>query len=179
MYRVLLITIITIIILRLVMFSSSNVEIYKEEKPIFELKEFFNGNIKAWGIIQDWKGKVSTSFKVDMVGNWEGDIGKLEEKFVYEDGREDNRTWIIEKKGDNSYIGGAHDIIGKANGNQAGNAINWKYKMDIEVSGKKYRVNFDDWMWLLEDNIVVNRSYIKKFGITVAELTLFMQKEKG
>ena len=48
--------------------------------------------------------------------------------------------------------------------------------MDIEVSGKTYKIHFDDWMWLMNDGILINRSYLKKFGFTVAELTLFMQK---
>jgi hypothetical protein len=48
--------------------------------------------------------------------------------------------------------------------------------MQLPVKDKTYHFKFDDWMWQLNDGIVINRSYIKKFGITVAELTLFMQK---
>jgi hypothetical protein len=55
--------------------------------------------------------------------------------------------------------------------------MNWKYSMDITVDNSTYKVKFDDWMWQMNDGIVINRSYIKKFGITVAELTLFMQKK--
>jgi hypothetical protein len=49
--------------------------------------------------------------------------------------------------------------------------------MDLDVDGSTYRIRFDDWMWAMNDGVVVNRSYLKKFGFTVAELTLFMQKQ--
>ena len=74
-------------------------------------------------------------------------------------------------------MGSAHDIIGNASGESSGSAMNWKYSMDITVDNSTYRVKFDDWMWQMNDGIVINRSYIKKFGITVAELTLFMKKK--
>jgi hypothetical protein len=49
--------------------------------------------------------------------------------------------------------------------------------MDLEVGDKTYRIKLDDWMWQMNDGVLINRSYLKKFGITVAELTLFMQKQ--
>ena len=48
--------------------------------------------------------------------------------------------------------------------------------MDVPVSDTTYRLKFDDWMWALPGDVVINRSYLKKFGFKVAELTLFMQK---
>ena len=152
------------------------IEDYTTERPQVDVKTYFNGPIKAWGLVQHRSGKVVTRFDVNMVGKWDGDTGVLEESFDYYDGRVQKRTWNISKTGTDSYSGTAGDIIGTAIGNQSGSAVRWSYDMDLEVSGKIYRVHFDDWMWLMNDGILINRSYIKKFGITVAELTLFMQK---
>jgi hypothetical protein len=30
----------------------------------------------------------------------------------------------------------------------------------------------------MNDGVLINRSYLKKFGITVTKLTIFMQKQK-
>ena len=30
----------------------------------------------------------------------------------------------------------------------------------------------------MNDGVLINRSYLKKFGLTVAELTIFMQKQQ-
>jgi len=55
--------------------------------------------------------------------------------------------------------------------------MRWAYRMDLPVGDKTYRITFDDFMFLMNDGVLINRSYLKKFGFTVAELTLFMQKQ--
>ncbi len=158
--------------------TSNNMDYYKGTTPKASLEEFFNGPIKGWGVVQDWKGRVVTRFDVDMIGTWDDNTGTLVEKFTYYDGKTQERTWTITKKPDGTYEGRAHDILDHADGKIEGTAINWKYRMDLPVGGKTYRLTFDDWMWQMNDGVILNRSYLKKFGITVAELTLFMQKQK-
>lgn len=152
---------------------------YNNLKPNLVIEDFFNGKIKAWGIIQDRSGDVLSKFDVDMVGSWEGDKGKLVEDFRYYDtGKTQHRVWEITKLSNGRYTGTAADIIGIAEGTAHGNAINWHYEMDVPVKNTSYRMKFDDWMWAMHDGVVVNRSYLKKFGITFAEITIFMEKQK-
>ncbi|MFP4312865.1 MAG: DUF3833 domain-containing protein [Alphaproteobacteria bacterium] len=157
--------------------SGPSLEHYEGAEPKFDLQTYFTGPIKAWGIVQDRKGNITRRFDVDLVGSWEGDTGTLEEEFRYYDGKTDHRTWTITKISDERYEGTAGDILGKASGQVEGNAMRWAYQMDLDVGDKTYRITFDDWMFLMNDGILINRSYLKKFGITVAELTLFMQKQ--
>lgn len=156
--------------------SAHNLERYKDAEPKMDLQEYFTGPIKAWGIIQDRKGQVTRRFDVDMVGTWEDGVGTLEEDFKYYDGEIQKRIWTIKKLPNGKYSGTAGDILDQANGELQGNAVRWAYRMDLPVGGKTYRLTFDDWMFLMNDGVLINRSYIKKFGITFAELTLFMQK---
>ncbi|MFC0180059.1 DUF3833 domain-containing protein [Thorsellia kenyensis] len=150
---------------------------YTELSPELKLESYFNGPIKAWGFIQDRSGNVITRFDVVMEGSWDGNKGRLDEVFTYYDnGKVQNRTWEITKIDEFTYEGKAGDILGTAKGSAHGNAINWVYEMDVPVDDTTYRLKFDDWMWAMNDGVVINRSYMKKFGITVAELTVFMQK---
>lgn len=168
-----------IIIGALIMLNScgNKLDVYKDTEPKADIKEYFSGNIKAWGLVQKRSGEVTTRFDVDMVGKWDGNKGTLTEDFRYYDGKTQQRIWTLTKNENGTYTGKAGDIIGEANGKSEGSAVNWSYTMDIPVDGKTYRVKLDDWMWLMNDGILINRSYIKKFGIVVAELTLFMQKQ--
>lgn len=153
-------------------------ENYVDMKPEFKLEEYFNGPIKAWGIIQDRTGNVVSRFDAEMVGRWEGNKGVLDEVFTYYDsGKKQNRVWEITKIDDMRYEGKAGDIIGTATGEAYGNAIYWTYEMDVPVDDTSYRLKFDDWIWAMKDDVIINRSYLKKFGITVAEITIFMQKQ--
>lgn len=150
---------------------------YDNYGPKLKFEEFFNGKVKAWGIIQDWRGKVTTRFKIDMIGTWEGNEGKLDEEFIFNDGKKMNRTWFVKKVAEDSYKGKASDVIGVADGKSSGFSINYNYYMDITVEdGSTYRLFMDDWMWLIDNKTLMNRTKMKKWGITVSELTIFMQK---
>jgi hypothetical protein len=157
--------------------KSANLEFYANSTPKVDIKDFFSGKLKATGIVQDYSGKVVDSFVVDMVGTWKGDEGVLDEKFVYNDGRKQTRIWKLKKINNQEYEGTAGDILGVAKGKISGNAINWHYSMDLPVDNKTYKVKFDDWMWKVDNKTIINRSYIKKLGITVAEVILVIQKQ--
>ena len=165
------------IIMALTSCSSSKIATYQGETPVMRMEEYFNGPIKAWGVVQDRSGKVTRRFDIDMVGEWRGDEGTLTEHFDYYDGKQQKRVWTIKRLADNRYEGRADDIIGKATGGVAGNAAQWSYVMDLPVGDTTYKITFDDWMFLMNDGVLINRSYLKKFGFKVAELTIFMQKQ--
>ena len=159
--------------------AAPKVEQYEEMQPTMRIEEYFNGPIKAWGLVENWRGKIVSRFEVDMVGTWDGNVGTLEEEFVYYDeDKKDHRTWTIRKLADNRYQGAAGDIIGIAEGKVSGSAATWKYVMELPVNDTVYELHFDDRMWLMNDGVLINRTYMKKFGITVAELTIFMQKQE-
>ncbi|MDP6879838.1 MAG: DUF3833 family protein, partial [Alteromonas macleodii] len=102
----------------------------------------------------------------------------LDESFNYGVGDgPTSRTWTIVKQSDNSYVGRASDIDGPAKGTSFGNAFNFHYEMDLPVDDTTYSVTFDDWFWAFDDSTMMNRSYIRKFGIVMAEVTIFMQKQ--
>ena len=113
-----------------------------------------------------------------MHGEWNGDTGVLREQFTFYDGEKQERVWNIKKMPDGTYQGTAGDILGTAKGKASGSAVQWKYEMDLPVGNTTYRITFDDWMFQMNGDVLVNRSYLKKFGFTVAELTIFMQKQK-
>jgi hypothetical protein len=157
--------------------SGPKLTAYKDSEPKFDLQDYFTGPIKAWGLVQDRKGQVTRRFDVTMNGTWQGNVGTLVEKFEYYDGEVDTRIWTITRIAQNQYEGTAGDIIGKATGEVAGSAMRWAYVMDLPVGDTTYKITFDDWMFQMNDGVLINRSYLKKFGITMAELTLFMQKQ--
>jgi hypothetical protein len=151
---------------------------YREQTPDFDLFAFFEGDIRAWGLVQNRSGEVVQRFEVDIVGTVDGDRLTLDETFRYglgEGVRE--RVWTISHDGGGTYTGGAGDILGEASGRAYGNAFQWAYEMDLPVGDKSYRVKFEDWIFALDDRRIMNRSYIQKFGLDVAEVTIFMERQ--
>lgn len=156
--------------------SAVNPKIYANNNPKFDIRSYFNGNLEAQGIIQDRGGKVIKSFKVKMKGSWQGNKGKLEEYFVFSDGKNESRIWDLEMQNDHDFTGKAHDVVGIAKGKQYGNAINMNYVLTIPVDDKKYDVKIKDWLYLTDEATAINVSKMTKFGFEVATLTICFKK---
>jgi len=154
-----------------------DVEHYKDEKPRFVLEHYFDGHIEAWGMFQKRNGEVVKRFTVDIDAQWQGNKGVLDEHFIYSDGTTQQRIWTITKHAAGHYSGTADDVIGEAQGRSSGNALQWLYTLRLPVDDKVYEVQFDDWMYLMDGSVLMNRSAMKKFGFTVGEVTLFFRKK--
>ena len=149
---------------------------FSKNKPQFKLEEYFNGKTEAWGMFHDRFGNLKRSFRVDIVGTLDSDILTLDEKFLYDDGEEDSRIWTIRILGDNKYSGEASDVVGKAMGISSGNALNWKYKLNLKVKDSTIMVDFDDWMFLQDKGVLINRAEVKKWGLNIGVVTITFLK---
>lgn len=160
---------------------------YLDLNPALDLQRFFNGHIEGCGMIQDRFGRVTARFLATMDCRWQGDFGTFDEVFTYiGDGAKQRRTWQVHKIGPTYFEAESDDILGLAQGHAFGNALQWRYRMDVpltspqaEAEGKKprsIRLSFDDWMWALDEDQAFNRSIMTKFGIKVAELSCAMRR---
>ena len=149
---------------------------YAAEKPVLDLKTYFNGPMVAHGIFTDRSGKVVRRFTVQMTGTWNGAQGVLDERFTYSDGKTERRVWKLTDEGNGRWSGRADDVVGVAEGRSAGNALNWRYTLSLPVDGKVYEVQFDDWMYLMDDKVMLNKAVMSKFGIYLGEVTLSFYK---
>ena len=159
--------------------SAMKVEDYKGTQPQLDLFAYFAGNTKAYGQFQDRSGKVLRRFEVDIVGsiNESQDTLTLEEDFIYDDGEKQRRVWVIKKLPDGSYSGTAGDVVGAANGRIEGFALNWSYTLDLPYKDSSIHVKFDDWMFLHNEDVMLNRAEVTKWGFRVGEVTLFFSKK--
>lgn len=160
--------------------AGPKIEDYAGEKPNLDLRQYFNGTLDAYGIFTDRSGKVVKRFTVLMKCKWEGqegqETGTLEEDFVYSDGTKDRRVWTLKRMANGHYSGTASDVVGQAQGQEKGNAFTWAYTLNLPVDGKTVEVQFDDWMYLINDKVMLNKAKMKKFGFTLGEVTLAFTK---
>ncbi len=167
-----------IITLMLIMSCSSHsLDSYKNEGPTLNLETFFNGRIKALGIVQNRAGEVVKRFTVKINARWNGDVAILDEDFVYSDGTTSKRIWTLSKNGNKEYLGTAADVVGNAEGRVSGNAFYFEYVLNVPVDEQTYEVRFSDWMYLLDKKTLLARTYMTKFGIDLGEVTIVMINE--
>ena len=157
--------------------SSTTTEDYAAKTPKLDIRQYLNGPLEAHGILFDMSGKADLEFVVTMKGTWNGNTGTLDEDFVFSDGRKDKRVWTVHFKDDHRFTATAHDVIGEAVGTQHGNAVNMKYTLRVKrANGDMIDLAMDDWMYLLDDKTLINRTKMKKFGLTVGELVITFRK---
>lgn len=157
--------------------SSMKPEDFANTEPKLILEEYFQGKSRAYGFVENFAGKVTRQFVVDIDGRWDGTTLTLVEDFVWNDGEKEQRIWTLTKTGPDTWEGRTPDAIGVATGKLAGNAFNMKYDFNLKTGEGRTKVSFDDWMFLQPDGVLLNRAQIKKFGITVAEVTISFKRE--
>ncbi|MFX0546791.1 DUF3833 domain-containing protein [Roseovarius sp. S1116L3] len=142
------------------------------------LEEFFAGDLVAHGQFQDILGNVSRRFTVEVEGRWDGETLRLVEDFVYEDQSTEQRIWTLRKTGEDTWQGTAPGVIGTARGRERADMFNWHYTIDLPTGdGETTRVTFDDWMWLLTEDRLLNRAYMERYGIPVGEVTIMFERK--
>ena len=160
--------------------ASPQVSDYAAEKPVLDLRQYFKGTVDAYGVFTDRSGRVVKRFTVFMTCSWQGppgqETGVLDEVFTYSDGTTDRRIWTLKRSPDGRYTGTAADVLGEAFGEEKGNAFRWGYTLKLPVDGKIVEVQFDDWMYLMSDKVMLNKAVMSKFGIRLGEVTLTFVK---
>ncbi len=145
--------------------------------PDLVLEEYFDGDLVAFGQFQDRFGAVRRRFEVTIDGDWDGETLTLVEDFVYEDDTTERRVWTLTKTGPDTWSGTAPGVIGAATGEVRGDVFNWRYTIDLPIGeGETLRAHFDDWMWRLDGDRVLNRAYMSRFGVRLGEVVIFFEK---
>jgi hypothetical protein len=158
-----------------------HVEDFARGRPELVLEQFFAGSTRGWGIVQDRFGRLQRQFHVEAQGEWNSAERtlRLTEVWSFDDGQVDRLEWRIRKLSPGQYRGSEPTLVGEAVGEQAGNAFRWRYTRRVPMSdGSDSRLNFDDWFWLQQGDVLISRAAIGRFGIEFASISLFYQKPR-
>lgn len=158
--------------------ASVKIEDFSNNKPEFIPQEYFNGKLRAYGIVKDRSGNITRSFKGTMVGSWdENGIGTLDEYFIYDDGEEMKRVWILKPTEGKKFIATANDIVGESPMTASGNTVMIDYVMRVPYKDSTIDLSVQDWLHLQDDGVIINHSKMKKFGFVVGELVITIIKD--
>lgn len=147
-------------------------------EPAMALEDILTGRTYAHAVFERG-GVLDRGFKVEAIGRWDGEALTLEEYFLYDDGRTDQRTWTFRRTGPSSYVGTAPDVIGAANVEVFGDAAYFDYVVDLEMAdGSTVQVQFQDRLYRVSDETIINRATVKKFGLVVGQVTVVFMKDR-
>lgn len=148
--------------------------------PLFDIRERFNGPILCEGVIYGPTGKVSSRFVADFEASWDGNVGTMTETFHYDSGSTQERVWTLTLGNDGRIKAEAPDLVGTGSGQQKGSAVVLNYRIRLTEDAGGHALDVTDWMYLMANGSIMNRSQFRKFGIKVAELVATMRpKDKA
>lgn len=148
---------------------------YADTQPAIDIRRHLAGPILCEGVIYGPTGRVSSRFVADMEGRWDGARGTLAEQFRYAGGNEQHREWRLTLGQDGSIRAEADDIIGIGTGWQKGATVLLRYRIRLPENAGGWTLDVTDWMYLMENGTIINRSQFRKFGLKVAELVATMR----
>lgn len=156
--------------------STPDVSLYAKNEPKFELQTFFSGPLTAHGILKNRSGEVTRYFNATLEGSWDNGVGTLVEVFVFDDGEVQERTWIMTPDDQGNYSATANDVVGSGDIKISGNALFMNYVLQVPYDGDLLEVNVDDRMYMVKEDVVINESIMKKFGVEVGYLSIVIEK---
>jgi len=142
----------------------------------FDVAQYFAGRLKAWGVVEPRFGGAVRQFTVELEGRRDGEDIVLDEYFLFSDGERQERHWRVRRQADGSWRGEASDVPGGAIGREDGASFSWNYDLLLNVYGSSWRIAFRDWMFRIDDEVVLNRAFLSKWGIPVGEVTIAFRK---
>jgi hypothetical protein len=177
-YITILILLISFIKINLFSFKNQKISQFKSDSKIFDIRKVLEGNMVAEGMVYGISGRLSSTFTAQFLGNWVNNEGSFIENFQFSTGKNQIRKWNLIIDSNGKIIGTADDIIGKAVGQQYGSAVMLSYKLKLSEDLGGHVIKVIDWMHLLENDTIFNRSEFRKFGFKVGELVATFRKEK-
>ncbi len=164
-----------LILPRITGFRSQRLSHYTGKGPTFDPRTHLSGPILCEGIIYDPFGRVSSRFTADMHGTWDGNRATLTEAFTYDTGTTQNRAWQLILANDGTIRAEAEDLDGPGIGQTQGPACQMRYRIRLPADAGGHVLDVIDWMYLMPNGTIMNRSQFRKFGIKVAELIATMR----
>lgn len=159
-------------------FQAQQPEDYADQGPHFDLREHLKGPILCEGVIYGPTGRVSSRFVADMDVQWDGNTGTMTEEFRYDNGSAQSRYWKLTLGNDGSIKAEAPDVVGQGHGQQMGPGVQLKYRIKLPEASGGHVLDTTDWMYLVENGAIINRSQFRKFGFKVAELVATMRRKE-
>jgi hypothetical protein len=159
--------------------SSIDPQVYVSERPPLDMRRYFDGTIEGHGMFINRSGVVERRFVVRIKAGWQGETGTLDEDFVWSDGKTEKRVWTLRPVAGQAgrWTGSAADVVGQAQGIIAGNALNWTYTFALKTEGgSTYNIDFDDWMYLIDERVLLNRAVMRFWGFKVGEVLISFRK---
>src|ERR1700677_1256123 len=96
--------------------------------PAFDPVAFFEGHTRSWGVIESRSGTPTERIVTDSHGERDGaDRLHMVQHLAFQDGRTQDRDWVLWRTGPDRFDATANDMVGTAQGEVDGRMFHWQW----------------------------------------------------
>lgn len=140
--------------------------------PEFDPVRFFMGHTVSWGVEENRGGAPTERVVTDSIGEPDGPDGlRMMQRLTFGDGKTQTREWHMRRIGPHRYEATANDMVGSAVGEAAGPVFHWRWTLAASPGNPLLNVSLEQWMYLMDDGAMVNRTTVSKLGFILTEVT--------
>ena len=147
--------------------------------PVLDPLAFFTGHTHSWGVLENRSGQPTAFLTTDGEGQLQDGLLHMQQRIALSDGTVQHRDWQLRRTSPGRYEATANDMVGTAQGEAAGRAFHWRFTIALSPGNALKNVGFEQWMFLMEDGTLVNRTTISKLGVILAEVTEQFSRRAG
>lgn len=142
----------------------------------FDLLSWLEGPTHAVGVFEDRKGRVRRRFTVEMTGDADGNTLKLHERFVFDNGERQERTWMLTRGSGGTFTGRAEDSVSEAHGYFGDGVAYLTSELKLKVGQRSIAMRFEDAFYEAGPGLVLNRSTMSKWGLRLGQILIQFRK---
>ena len=138
---------------------------------------FFGGHTRSAGVIENRGGKPTVQITTKTTGTVKNGILYIEQDLFPEGGKKNHRSWQLKQIDEHHVDATANDIDGTAHGLLYGNEFSCQFRLKVTNRKIIRHVQMSQHMYLMPDGkTMIIRSVIRKFGITIMQITEQFEK---
>lgn len=139
--------------------------------PAFDLVRFWTGHTHSWGVIENRAGAPTETIETDCLGSPEPGGVHMVQTLTEGDGTVRHRDWHLRRGAAGAFTATANDMAGTATGRAAGRVFHWDWVWVRSPGNALKNLTMHQWMYLMPDGSMMNRTVITVLGVTVAQVT--------
>jgi hypothetical protein len=158
--------------------SSLKPESFSSGTPLLNPVKFFDGHTHSTGVLESRNGKPAEPITTKTEGVYADGRLRMDQDVYTGTSQPTHRRFNLKMTDAHHVEATGSDVAGTAYGEVYGNYFTWTFRMKIADKGLVQHVNMTQCMYLMPDGkTLIIRSILRKFGITVKEITEQFHKD--
>lgn len=147
--------------------------------PRLDIAAYFDRNLRGSGVIERG-GEITQRFDMEVTGQVEGDRLTLRETFLFPDKPDFTRTWRLSRTAPGEWKGSAENVRGQTVIRVENGVARMAYVAEFPTDdGSTISLRFDQRLYMMEGETVINVSKLSKFLIPVGTVTVIFRPDEA